>query len=537
MYIATIPNRKSPPAILLRESFREHGKVRTRTLCNLTRWAPERIEALRRTLKGDFDGFVGDCNPVSGPVFGALFVLKKISERLGLTEALGKHRFARLVLFLVFARIAHQGSRLSAVRWAQNHAVSETLGRSRFSEDELYEALDWVAKKQEKIENRLYRKYVRDRGAAPTLVLYDVTSSYFEGTQNELAAFGYDRDKKRGKKQIVIGLLTAADGEPLAVKVFEGNTSDPKTVADQVRTVKDRFGISEVVFVGDRGMVKASGKITLSDAGFKYITALTDPQIRRLIKANVIQLSGFDETIHEVEHGKVRLVLCRNEATRRKEERRREDKIRKLKARVEKRNQFVLQSKKAKPEAGLRALISWVKTHKLASFVTLSIKEREIIFEIDQAAKFNAALLDGCYVLETDVPCQMMETKTVHDRYLDLETIERDFRTMKTTLLEVRPIFLRKADRTRGHVFVATLALKVVREMRRLLVVEFGTTNENSMTVTLEDALASLSRLCLQDYRIKGATVTRLPRPDDGQKRILQALGVSLPETAISPRV
>lgn len=537
MYIATVPNRKSPPAILLRESFREQGKVRTRTLCNLTHWAPERLEALRRALKGDFDGFVDDRDPVSGPIFGALFVLKKISDRLGLTEGLGKHRLARLVLFLVLARVAHQGSRLSAVRWKENHAVSETLGLSRFTEDDLYDALDWVAKEQEKIEHRLYRKYVINHDVAPALVLYDVTSSYLEGTQNELGEFGYNRDGKRGKKQIVIGLLTAADGEPLAVKVFAGNTSDPKTVADQVKVLKDRFGISEVVFIGDRGMVKASGKVTLSEAGFKYITAITDPQIRRLIKSNVIQLNGFDETIHEVEHGKVRLILCRNEATRLKEERRREDKLRKLKERVEKRNQFVLQSGRAKPEAGLRSLMSWSKTHKLTSFVTLSLKDREIIVEIDVATQVDAALLDGCYVLETDVPCQLMEAKTVHDRYMDLETVERDIRTMKTTLLEVRPIFLRKAGRTRGHVFVATLALKVVREMRRLLVAEFGTTNDDKMAVTLEDALAALSRLCLQTYHTRETAITRLPRPDERQKRILQALRVSLPDTAISSKV
>jgi transposase len=537
MYIATVPNRKSPPAILLRESFRQGSKVKTRTLCNLTQWKPERIEALRRALRGDFDGIGDNADPVSGPVFAVLFVLKQIADRLGLTRTLGKDRFGRLVLFLVLARVAHQGSRLSAVRWARDHAVAETLALSPFDEDDLYDALDWAAQQQEKIEERLYRKYVTKRGAPPALVLYDVTSSYLEGLRNELAAFGYDRDGKRGKKQIVIGLLTASDGEPLAVKVFQGNTSDPNTVAEQVKTLKDRFGIAEVVFVGDRGMVKASGKVSLSSAGFKYITALTDPQVRRLIKANVLQIGMFDHTIHEVEHGELRLVLRRNEATREKEERRREDKLCKLKERIDKRNSFVSQSKRADPEAGLRTTRTWARAHKLTAFVNLALEGREITVEIDQEAKADAALLDGCYVLETDVSRKTLEAKTVHDRYMDLQSVERDFRTMKTALLEVRPIFLRKAKRTCAHVFVAMLALKMVREMRRLLVAEYGTTDDDKMAFTLEDALRSLSRLCLQNHSIKDTTITRLPRPDVSQERILKALEVCLPGGVISGNV
>jgi transposase len=534
MYIATVPNRNSPPAILLRESFREGSKVRTKTLCNLTQWKPERVEALRRALRGDFDGLGDNVDPVSGPVFAVLFVLKHIADRLGLTRALGKERFAKLTLFLVLARVAHQGSRLSAVRWAQDHAVAEALALAPFDEDDLYEALSWAAQQQDKIEERLYREYAKKKGAPPALVLYDVTSSYLEGLHNELAAFGYDRDHKRGKKQIVIGLLTAPDGEPLAVKVFQGNTSDPQTVAQQITTLKDRFGIAEVVFVGDRGMVKASGKVSLSAAGFKYITALTDPQVRRLIKANMLQVGLFDDTIHEVEDGALRLVLLRNKATRLKEEHRREDKLRKLKERVDKRNEFVLESKKADPRAGLRATIAWATTHKLISFVSLALEDRVITLEIDQEGKADAALLDGCYVLETDISRQAMEARTVHDRYMDLQSVERDFRTMKTTLLEVRPIFLRNAERTCAHVFVATLALKIVREMRRLLVVEFGTTENDKTALTLEDALRSLSRLCLQDYQIKGSTITRLPRPDEHQERVLKALGLCLPGGTIT---
>src|SRR6266478_1177626 len=293
MYITAVPNRNSPPALLLRESFRDGDKVRTRTLANLTSWAPERIDALRRALKGEFDGFTGELQPVCGPIFAVLFALKQLAERVGLPQVLGTERWAKLVLFLILARVAAQGSRLSAVRWATHHAVAETLGLRRFDEDDLYDALDSLARHQERIEDALYRVTVRRRGGIPAVVLYDVTSSYVEGEHNELAALGYNRDKKPGKAQIVIGLLTTADGEPLAVHVYEGNTADPVTVPEQVHTLQTRFGITEVVFVGDRGMVKAKGKRRLTTAGFRYITALTTPQVRRLLQTQILQAEWF----------------------------------------------------------------------------------------------------------------------------------------------------------------------------------------------------------------------------------------------------
>src|SRR5712692_3053746 len=287
MYIATIPNRKSPPAILLREAYRENGKVKNRTLANLSDCDRARIEALRRALPGDFD-HAALSEPTLGPVFGLLYTLKQIADALGITAALGNTVFGKLALFLVLARLAHQGSRLSAARWAQEQAVNEVLGLTAFDEDDLYAALDDLCTRQEKIERALYRRYQSRRGAQPPrLFLYDVTSSYLEGEKNELGEFGYGRDGKRGKLQIVIGLLTDPAGEPLAVRVFKGNTSDPTTVADQVKIIKEKFQVEELVFVGDRGMVKSKGKQALAQAGLRYITALTDPQIRGLLKRGI----------------------------------------------------------------------------------------------------------------------------------------------------------------------------------------------------------------------------------------------------------
>ena len=525
MYIDTVPNRNSPPAILLRESYRDNGKVKKRTLANLSKLPTAIIELVRQALAGPVK-VVGQS--LSGAIFGVLFVLRELAQQCGLQRALGGSRLASLTLFLVLARVAHQGSRLSAVRWARDHAVQAVLGLNRFDEDDLYDALEWAARQQEAIEQRLYRDYVKRSGASPALVLYDVTSAYFEGEQNELAEYGFNRDGKPGKKQITIGLLTASDGEPLSIEVFEGNTADPATVGAQVDKLAVRFQVQEVVFVGDRGMVKAKGKGQLQQAHFRYISALTNPQIRKLINTDIIQPELFDEDVVEVTQGDKRLVLRRDPATQRKEQHRREDKLERLTRRVAERNAFVAQSARAKPEAGLRQLEQWARRHKLSGFVELTLNQRQIELQIDEAAKQQAALLDGCYCIETDVPAASMSKQHVHDRYKDLQQVERNFRRLKTACLEIRPIFLRKEQRTRGHVFVAMLALKVLRLMEQRLGCAFDTTETNPAAETADSALAALSRLCLEHYTIGEQHITGLPRPDARQQQILDALQVKL---------
>lgn len=530
MYVAVVPNRNSPPAILLRESYRFGNTVKTRTLANLSRWPQVRIDALRQVLRGDLDGVAPEGEPVCGPVFGLLYALKQIADEIGITAALGRKRFGKLQQFLTLARVAHQGSRLSAVRWAKDQAVAENLGLTAFDEDDLYAALDEIADRQETIEVSLYRRYIKREGEVPVLFLYDVTSSYFEGEKNELAAYGYNRDGKKGKKQLVIGLMTDAQGEPICVRVFSGNTADPATVSEQIQGLKERFRVQEVVFVGDRGMVKANGKAALTERGMRYITALTDPQIRKLLKRGVIQLGLFDERVCEVEADGRRYLLRKNESEARKEMHRLEDKLKKLYEKVRVRNEVMTGSLRCQPEAGLRSLQKWMDHYRLSSFVSLRLDVKKVKVEINLAAKEKATELSGCYIIETDVPKAMMDAQTAHDRYKDLAHVERDIRTLKTGLLEVRPIFLQKAGRTRGHVFVCLLALKLSREVQRRLSAVFETTDDNPYTVTLKDALAALGRLCLLSYRIdKSRTVTRLPRPDAHQQRILEALHVPLP--------
>jgi hypothetical protein len=529
MFVARIPNRNSKPAILLRESYREGGKVKTRTIANLTKWAPERIAAMERLCKGEFDGGTGG-EVTCGEVFGVLFALKHLADQVGLTRVLGPSAEGRLALFLTLARIAHGGSRLSAVRWAGQHAVADVLGSEGFDEDDLYAALDWLAGQQARIERELYQAHVKRHGQPPALVLYDVTSSYFEGECNELGAYGYNRDGKKGKLQIVIGLLTAEDGEPLAVRVFEGNTADPTTVAAQITLLKEQFGVTEVVMVGDRGMIKTKGKAALSAAGLRYITALTDAQVRTLLQQGVLQPDLFDAHLCEVEHAGKRLIVRRNAAVQGREARRREDKLRQLQEKVHARNAFVAQSQRASAEKGLATLQRWVKSHKLGRFVTLVLEARVIRCDIDQDAQADDALLDGCYLLETDVPQAMMAAATVDARYRDLQKVERNFRTLKTTFLDIRPIFVRKANRTQAHVFVAMLALKITRQFENSLRQTFGAIGETDDAMTPDDALLALERLTyLYTTDRHGERHAHLPRPDLQQSTILDALGLSIP--------
>lgn len=324
-------------------------------------------------------------------------------------------------------------------------------------------------------------------------------------------------------------MLTGADGEPLAVRVFEGNTADPSTVGEQIALLKQQVGVSEVVFIGDRGMIKAKGKEALGALGWRYISALTKQQIRALLKQGVLQPDLFDQDIGEVVQEDKRLIVRRNERIQRRERARRADKLTRLEALIAERNAIVSQSTRADPAAGLRQLEHWVKRHKLNGFVTLALEQDLIRCAIDQEQMAEVALLDGCYVLETTVPVVQMDAHTVDGRYRDLQHVERGFKTMKTDFLEVRPIFLRNGNRTKAHVFVAMLALKITRLFQNLLHKAFGTTDDDPRAITPEDALQSLARLTYLIYDVKGTCYARLIQPDDEQRALLDALGIHFP--------
>jgi transposase len=527
MYISTVPNRNSPPAILLRESFRENGKVKNRTLANISKWDPLRIEAFKKVLKGEFDGV--DALPEIGKNFGLLYALKSLSDECGITKALGKTNKGLLSLFLVLARIAHQGSRLSSVRWAKEQSVEEVLGLKVFDEDDLYASLDWLEQHQETIEQKLYNNYLKTHGRPPIMVLYDVTSSYFEGMKNELAEFGYNRDKKKGKKQIVIGLLADENGEPLAVRVFKGNTTDTTTMATQIDLVKEKFGITEVVFIGDKGMIKSTGKKALTESGLKYITSLNKAEITTLIKTKNVQLDMFEEEVSEVIIEDKRYILRRNDAIRRKLRHDRNNRIEKIKKLIAERNKYIVEHPRAKVATGQKNIEAIIHAWRLSGYVALSLSKDEIEINIDMETHDELFALDGCYMLETDVKENIMGKELVDENYHRLAKVEKNFRTMKTGGLEIRPIFLRNAERTIGHVFVASLALRITNLFASKLKAKFGVDRNGHYNVTLKEALEQLGKINLLCYSVKGAKCEKLPKLTARQQDILEAIGAALP--------
>jgi Transposase DDE domain len=510
---------------LLRESFREAGKVKHRTIANLSQCSAPEIEAIRLALTHKHTltdlGSIHDAVQLrQGASVGAVALLYALAQQIGLTQALGPGREASLALWQVIARVIDQGSRLSAVRLARHHGAQELLGLARFDEDDLYANLDWLCENQPRIEQRLFDQHSRqDHGG---LFLYDVTSSYLEGEHNELAAFGYNRDGKRGKRQIVIGLLCDAQGTPLCIEVFEGNTQDPKTFVPQVKKVAARFGAQDVTFVGDRGMIKSAQIEALGERGFHYITAITKPQIERLLKQGTFQIGLFDDALAEVqEHGGVRYVLRRNAQRAQEMADTRQDKYRVLAQAVKIQNGYLAEHKRAKPEVALRKLQA--HAHKLGVNSWLSFGQQERILSLVEDSEVLAELsrLDGCYALKTDLPLASAAKELVHARYKDLAQVEWAFRCAKTVHLDMRPIFVRRASRTRGHALVVMLAYRLIQELA---------SRWSALDLTVQEGIDMLASLCLVEVQVNGQVpFNQIPQPSQAIQSLLDAACVRLP--------
>jgi transposase len=533
MYIARAnwpskDGKKVHQSVWLRESYREGGKVKKRNIANLKHCSPEEITAIELALKHKNNlkqlekVLNGRISQKQGSSVGAVWVLWRLAQDSGLAKVLGKSQNGLFCLWMILARLIDQGSRLSAVRLAKDHAAGELLGLDGFNENDLYKALDWVADQQDKIEKKLFRHTYGD--SKPTLFLYDVTSSYLEGDQNELADWGYNRDKKRGKKQLVIGLLCDDNGSPISIKVFKGNTNDIKTFKSQIDTVKDNFGCERVTMVGDRGMIKSGQIEDLSKAGFNYITAITKPQIRSMIKKDVFQLGLFDEIICEIEHDDLRYILRRNPLRAAEMAKSRADRIAVVKDVAEEQNQYLAEHPKADPHKALQKVWNKDSRLKTGQFLTITCPERRIEIEVDEENLAEVAELDGCYVIKTDLPVDATSSQVVHDRYKDLADVETAFRTMKTSHLELRPINVRLESRTRGHAIIVMLAYL----MRRRLAAAW-----RDFDITVAEGLKQLSTLCAMENEVNGQSTAFLtiPAPRDQLARLFKALNIDPPET------
>jgi len=452
---------------------------------------------------------------------GAVWAVHEIARELGIVEALGPTRQGKLALWQTIARVIDQGSRLSAVRLAGSHAACDVLRLGTFHEDHLYENLDWLSHHQSRIEEKLGAKLYQEK--SPELFLYDVTGSYLEGKKNELAAFGYNRDGKKGKGIIVIGLLCDKHGTALSIEVFEGNTQDQKTFASQIRKVAERFGGKEVTLVGDRGMLKSRQVEDMCEYGFHYITAITRPQIKGLMQKGVFRLGLFDQKLSEVIGSDgVRYILRCNPQRAREIRDSRESKYQSVVRMMGKENRYLQDHPRAGVEKAVERVQQKSQQLKISDWVSVSSRDREILVSKDSAVLEEIAQLDGCYVLKTDLSREVASKETVHDRYKDLSLVEWAFRSSKTVHLEMRPVYVRRESRTRGHAFVVMMAYRIIKEL---------SSRWQALNVTAEEGIKELTMLCMTEVRVNGvAQYNQIPQPRDLTSLLLKAAGLKLPK-------
>jgi len=479
MYVTSVPNRGSPPAILLRESYRDEGKVKTRTLANLSNWPEHKVQTLKRALKGlppatDLsEAFEITRSLPHGHVAAVLGTARALGIDDLLDSAPSRHR--DLVTAMLVAQVIAPGSKLATARGLRTETATSSLGQllgvTGCDEDDLYAAMDWALARKDAIENALAARHLVNG----TLVLYDVSSAAFEGRTCPLGAIGHARDGVKGRLQIVYGLLCTTAGIPIAIEVFEGNTADPKTLATQIEKLKHRFKLSRVCLVGDRGMLTdARIRDEVRPAQLDWLSALRAPQIKALVEAGALQLSLFDEQdlveIDSPDFPGERLVCCHNPVLAAERGRKRGE----LLAATEKELGPIAAAtrRERRPLRGKDTIAlrvgKVINHYKMAKHFTLEITDESFTFSGNTEAIAAEAALDGIYVLRTSLPADTLPTDDVVLRYKGLEDVERFFRTLNSEL-DVRPIRHRLADRVRAHMFLRMLSYYLVWHMKQVL--------------------------------------------------------------------
>jgi transposase len=477
MYIDVVPNRNSPPAVLLRESVRDGHKIRKVTLANLSPWPPAQVDRLRRVLRGENlvpldEAFTITRSLPHGHVAAVLGTLRQLGLEKILDAGSSPERDG--VVAMIVARILDPASKLATARGLDEPTCTSSLGHdlhlNSAREQDLYEAMDWLLLRQAKIEQRLAKRHLEEG----SLVLYDVTSTYFEGRCCPLAHYGYSRDERPGNLQIVFGLLTNGQGCPVAVEVFEGNLGDPTTVATQVSKLRERFGLQQVVLVGDRGML-TSARIEqdLKAAGLEWITALRSAQIQALVHSGALQLSLFDERdLAEITHPDYpgeRLIACRNPLLAAERARKRQELLAATEAKLDEvlaATRRLRRPLRGKDKIGL-AVGKVLGRYKMSKHFLLEIEDHGFSCRRNQESIAREAALDGIYVIRTNVAEEKLSAADTVRQYKQLSAVERAFRSWKSMDLKVRPIHHHLADRVRAHVFLCMLAYYVEWHMRQ----------------------------------------------------------------------
>jgi transposase len=465
MFIATVPNRNSPPAILLRESYRENGKVKSRTLANLSKLPPHTIEVLRRSLKNEplataDQGVEVVASPHHGHVQAVLGAMQRLNFSALIASRPSPQR--ERVVAMVAARLLEPDSKLATTRWWHVTTLPSLLGIDNTDEDDLYAALDWLLQRQARIEKKLAARHLDNDAMA----LYDLSSSYVEGTTCPLAAFGHNRDGKKGKRQINYGLLTNARGIPVSVSVFKGNTGDAKTLLPQITKVRDHFGLSRFVMVGDRGMITQTQVDTLRDIdGVDWVAALRPDAIRKLLNSGALQMDLFDQrNLFELTHPDFpgeRLVACRNHELADHRAAKRQRLLAATRLELEKVRGMVARGR-LRGQDGIGVRVGKViNKYKVAKHFCLDIRDHVFDFSVDHDKVATEAALDGLYVVRTSVSSERMDAADAVRNYKRLSQVELAFRSLKSLDLQVRPIHHRLESRVRAHIFLCLLAYYV----------------------------------------------------------------------------
>lgn len=520
----TIKNGKPYVRHTLRTSYWDKvaRKVRHVNIANLTKYPEAEINAIKLALKHkDNLGLLTSCETISiqqGKSFGAVHVLNEIANRLGIVKALNSKiknaKHAKLALWQIMSRCIYQGSKLRTYRMSKHHALNEIIDLPEFSQDDIYDNLAIIMKSRNAIEKQLFKQHSK----CSSLFLYDVTSSYLEGNCNEYAQYGYNRDKKSGKEQIVIGLLTNENGVPVASRVFDGNTSDTKTVEEQIRLLAKEFGVKNVTLVGDRGMLKTP-QIDRLPEGFRFITAITKSQIETMISKDIVQQDLFDEELSEIIYDDIRYILRLNPVRRNEIRAIRQSKLDKLEKLLSEQNKYLEEHSRAKVTVALKKLNVKLDTYNLEYVIIVADDNNRILsLKVNPKLLQKLEQLDGCYCLKTDILDQ--DKKLIHQRYKDLAKVESAFRTMKTECLEIRPMYVRKKISTDAHVFIVTLAYIIIQELEKLWY---------NQQYTITEILSIFNTLAYMEVQTNNKSFIKLPIPTPEIQKFMELAKITLP--------
>jgi transposase len=528
-------NGKVYRSVLLRQCYYDEGKTKQKTLANLSKLPDYLVRDIEALIRKDKSGYFKreDLKYKDGFSYGDTASLFEIMKDLGLDKVIYSknipHR--KLIISMILARILHPGSKLENIRWLKkNKAIQEliSIDPDSLKVDHLYEALDFLKKRIPSIEKKLFKM----RSGNLNLFLFDITSVYFEGQRGDLKAYGYNRDRKRGKKQIVVGLVCDKKGYPLSIEVFKGNTKDSSTLLGKIDSLKERYNINRGIMIGDRGMIIESKIDTIQEKGFQYITAITHGKLKELMLDNntPFQLDLFDEKdIVEIAYNNRRYILCKSNERHISDVKRFEQLLNHTEDKLKEIQKSILNKRLTKKDKiGIR-VGRWINKWKVGKYFNLNIDDGKLEYELKEELVNLNKKLCGCYVITTDISKKEMDKKKVLKQYKDLSLVERAFRTIKTTLLRIRPVYHWKDDRIKAHTFLCMLAYYIVVEMRNRLTPLFKNNgNGKNYKYTFDDIITNLANINLGEIHILDLKIMELSELTDDQKEILKYLRVKL---------